>query len=248
MISKPKHHASIVYPETDGMPLPDGEFQAPLYREIVSTLSSHFKDTPNCNVNGDTFIYYQEGDPQRRVAPDCYVAFDIDKDIIERFNTYLLWEVGKPPDFVLEIGSPSTARNDLFGKRRLYASIGVTEYWRFDSTGGDFYGAPLAGERLAGDEYHPLPLHTGADSSILGHSPTLALDLVWQEGRLRFYNPQTRTWLLSQDEERSARQAAEAAHETERNARQAAEARAQSSEARALALEAELRRLRGESP
>ena len=24
---------TIVYPETDGMPLPDGEFQAPLYRQ-----------------------------------------------------------------------------------------------------------------------------------------------------------------------------------------------------------------------
>ncbi len=30
--------AAIVYPETDGMPLPDGEYQAPLYVRIVSIL------------------------------------------------------------------------------------------------------------------------------------------------------------------------------------------------------------------
>ena len=29
--------AAVVYPETDGMPLPDGEFQAPLYIDIVGT-------------------------------------------------------------------------------------------------------------------------------------------------------------------------------------------------------------------
>ena len=28
---------------------------------------------------------------------------------LEGNNTYLLWEVGKPPDFILEIGSHSTA-------------------------------------------------------------------------------------------------------------------------------------------
>ena len=86
---------ALVYPETDGMPLPDGEFQAPLYREIVSTLQTHFKALTNARVNGDTFIYYQEGDPRRRVAPDCYVSFDVSPQTIERHNNYRLWEVGK---------------------------------------------------------------------------------------------------------------------------------------------------------
>ena len=31
---------SIVYPETDGMPLPDGEFQAPLYRVVGLEVTS----------------------------------------------------------------------------------------------------------------------------------------------------------------------------------------------------------------
>ena len=69
-------------------------------------------------MNGDTFIYYVEGDPRRSVSPDCYVVFGLSDDALlslslEGNNTYLLWEVGKAPDFILEIGSKSTARADL---------------------------------------------------------------------------------------------------------------------------------------
>ena len=106
----------IVYPETDGLPLPDGDFQAPLYVRIVSTLRIHFADVRGARVNGDTFIYYVEGNRRRSVSPDCYVALDLSDEAlasIERNNAYMLWEVGKSPDFVLEIGSESTAEADL---------------------------------------------------------------------------------------------------------------------------------------
>ena len=87
------------------------------------------------------------------------MAFGVDVDSILRFNTYRLWEVGKPPDFVLEIGSSSTANNDLGDKRNLYARLGIGEYWRFDATGQDFYREPLAGEFLAEGEYRRFELH-----------------------------------------------------------------------------------------
>ena len=80
-------------------------------------------------MNGDTFIYYVEGNPRRFVSPDCYIVFGLtdaalESLSLERNNTYLLWEVGKPPDFILEIGFQSTARVDLGSKRELYAEIG----------------------------------------------------------------------------------------------------------------------------
>ena len=108
MTTRPE--TSIVYPETDGMPLPDGEYQAPLYRRVVGRLEVHFSGAPGVRVNGDTFIYYVEGDPRRSVSPDCYVVFGLSDNALlslslEGNNTYLLWEVGKAPDFVLEIGS-----------------------------------------------------------------------------------------------------------------------------------------------
>ena len=121
--SAPSQTEEIYYPETDGMPLPDGPEQEPQYREAVSILENQFKG-PRTFVSGNTFIYYVEGDASRRFAPDCYVVFDVDMTSIDRRNTYLVWEVGKPPDFAMEIGSRSTGGNDLGTEARL-----VRESW-----------------------------------------------------------------------------------------------------------------------
>lgn len=246
----------IFYPETDGEPLPDGEFQAPLYTEILSTLTAHFRHQPRTRVNGNTFIYYEQGNPRRFVSPDCYVAFDVDVELILRHNTYRIWAVGKAPDFILEIGSPTTATEDLGRKRRLYARIGARESWRYDSTGGDFYGTPLEGDDIGPDgQITPIAIHHEPDGMVWGHSRVLGLDLCWDQGRLRFYDPSTGQWLRNYTEtqaeltaERTARTAAESRANTaetrlatERTARATAETRA-------AQLEAELRRLRGETP
>ena len=132
--------ATIVYPETDGMPLPDGEYQSPIFRRVLVPLEGYFRDVPGAHVNGNTILYYVEGSPHRSVSPDCYVVFGLSEAAIhslslEGNNTYLLWEVGKPPEFALEIASGSTARTDLGRKRELYAELGISEYWRYDASG-----------------------------------------------------------------------------------------------------------------
>ena len=235
---------AIVYPETDGMPLPDGEYQAPIYRKVVGSLEVHFKDVRGAWVNGNTFIYYIEGDPRRSVSPDCYVVFGLSEAAkhslsIEGNNTYLLWEVGKAPDFVLEIASKSTATVDLGKKRDLYAEISVSEYWRYDETGSDFYGEPLVGERLVDGEYRRLELNREDDGRLWSHSDALNLDLWWIDGELRFWNPVTSDWLLNYEELEEARLAAEERADAERAGRLAAEARL-------AEMEAEMRRLQGE--
>ena len=48
---------AIVYPETDGIPSPDGEYQSPLFRRIVGDLEECFRDVPGAHVNGNTFLY-----------------------------------------------------------------------------------------------------------------------------------------------------------------------------------------------
>ena len=249
-----KGQKKIVYPETDSKPLPDGEYQSPIFRDVVGTLETHFRDRPGVHVNGNTLFYYEEGDPRRVVSPDCYVVFAVNVEIIFLNNTYLLWEMGKPPDLVLEIGSASTARHDLGPKRDLYARLGVGEYWKYDGTGGNFYGEPLVGEYLEDGEYRRFELHHEADGMVWGHSPTLELDLCWENSLLRYYDPHARSYLLNQEEEHAARQAAQAAVDSERAARRTAQAAAASeraareaAEERVAQLEAELRRLRGES-
>ncbi len=238
---------TIVYPDSDGMPLPDGEFQAPIYANNLVTLKAHFADVQGAWVNGNTFIYYIEGDPRRSVSPDCYVALNLSEEAlasIERNNVYLMWEVGKAPDFVLEIGSPSTGRTDLGRKRDLYASLGVREYWRFDSTGGDFYGEPLVGELLTDGEYQRLDMRRESDGRVWHHSELLGLDLWWMDGELRFWDIEEERWLLTYDEQ-LARADEERARADEESARANAEYAARvATETRIAELEAELARLR----
>ena len=220
---------AIFYPETDGLPMPDGFYQDPIFRKAVGTLEVHFSGVAGAVVSGNTLLYYVEGDKNYVLSPDCYVALDLSDEALhslslEGNNTYLLWEVGKPPDFVLEIGSPSTARRDLFEKRDIYADIGVGEYWRFDGTGGDFYREPLVGERLVDGEYERLEMRREPDGSVWGHSDALNLNLWWTDGELRYWDPAQAKWLLTHQEDRDGRLAAEE---------------------RVAQLEAELRRLRG---
>ena len=140
----------------------------------------------------NTFVYYERTDRNRRVSPDLYVALGVDTDAIRERHGYLIWEVGKPPDFVLEIASESTANYDGAGKRDLYANIGISEYWRYDSTGGDFYGFPLLGERLVDGEYQPFEVHTNEDGDIWSYSPLLDIDIYWGDDRLDVYDPDAR--------------------------------------------------------
>lgn len=222
----------IYYPETDGMPLPDSREQGSYLREIAIILAQFFLGDPTVEVDSDTFIYFIEGDPNRRVAPDLFIAFGVSKESLERNNVYLMWEVGKFPDFVLEVGSSSTANNDLGPKRALYAELGALEYWRYDPTGGERYGEPLVGEYLVDGEYRRFDMMPDPDGNPRVHSPLLNLDLRWEEDRLHLYDPEAGVWL-------------ENYRETVARAR-VAEAQAEAAEGRIAELEAELRRLCGE--
>ena len=214
--------SEIFYPETDGMPLPDGAYQLEHFLETLEILKRFFRAFADVLVSGNTFIYYEEGNPRALVSPDCYVAFGVDVGLYMRNDNYRVWDMGKPPDFALEIGSASTARNDVGEKRELYARLGIGEYWRFDPSGGEHYGYGLLGERLVDGEYVEMEMSRELDGRTWGFSPTLNLELHWDDGRLRFYDPVGVRWL-------------ESAEETEDRAKLA--------EARLAELEAELRRL-----
>ncbi len=182
--------------------------------------------------------------------PGLLIAFNANPAANRARLGYLIPEQGKPPDFVLEVASDSTYRRDLIVKRSDYARMGVPEYWRFDPDGGRPRRTRLAGDRLAREQYLPIPVHRTEDGFYWGRSEALGLDLCWEEGLLRFWDPAGRRYLTTDLEERDARRAAEtdrdaeaAARRAEATARRAAEARADAEAARVRQLEAELRRL-----
>ena len=174
--------------------------------------------------------------------PDLLIAFNADPAVVIARNGYLIPEHGKPPDFVMEVASESTARRDETVKRDAYAALSVPEYWRFDATGGRRYRTPLAGDRLVGGVYVPVPIHRTDDEHYWGHCDVLGLDLCWEEGKMRFWDPATRRYLATFVEESVARREAEARAAEAEAGRREAEAALYEAEARAQRLEEELRR------
>ena len=157
---------------------------------------------------------------------------------------YKVWEEGKGPDFVLEVASPSTWREDVGRKRGIYAGLGVKEYWLFDPMGEHLKPA-LQGNRLVDGEYERQPLLESLDGRLGLRSGTLGLEL-WAKGRrMRFRDPETGLDLLSHDEEHDRAEREAAARQREVTARRQEAAARRAAEARVAELEALLGAKRG---
>ena len=190
-------------------------------------------------VNGQGYLCRVRREARSSPHPDCVVAFDVDAEGITETNGYVINEVGKPPEFVLEVASRTTGRRDYVVKREQYAALGVGEYWRFDHTGGNYHDVALAGDRLVDGSYLPFPVTQEPDGVIWGYSPTLELALCWVERELRFYDPVDGIYLPGQLELKAQRDAAEAQRDD-------AEARRDAAEREAERLREQLRRLKSE--
>ena len=205
----------------------DAMEQWPTVFRISGLLYGRYRELPNVFIDGGGFIFYNPENGNQRVAPDCYIAFDVDVEAIyENLPNFWIWEVGKAPDFVMEVASPSTAANDLGHKRDLYAELGIAEYWLFDPTGGDLYGQPITGLRLIDGEYHPYELHTAEDGSITSHSELLNLDFHWREDVFNVLDPTTGKTIDMVEVIQERLEEEQAALLKEREARLAAEAEA----------------------
>ena len=163
--------------------------------------------------------------------PDLLIAFNIRRDDILEQRGYAISEQGKPPDFVLEVASDTTARNDERGKLLDYARFGVQEYWLFDPDWGRRYATGLAGWTLVDGIYRPIAIRRHAAAMHYGRSAVLGLQVCWEYGALRWYDAAAQEYLDTFDSIADARAA-------ERDGRIAAEAEVER-------LRDEIARLRG---
>ena len=254
--------AKVHYPSSDGKPMAESDFQRTPLMYAVDRLRRHFRRRRDVYVSGNLLIYYREGVPSAVVSPDVFVVLGAGN---QDRSSYLLWKEPKEPDFVLEITSRTTYREDQGRKREVYRTLGVREYWQYDPT-GDYLEPPLQGLELSAGEYRRLPERELADGTLALASAVLGLELRLTERGLRFYDPQAGQELpdleetdAARERERQGRQAAELRLAQEATARrqeaaarrQEAAARRQEAAARAAAearvaeLEALLRRERG---
>ena len=195
----------------DGYICPEPEYrvdsllQSEYIDEFGHLLRYHYAGQPGTLVDTGAFVFYDPNDmTRRRFRPDLYIVFGVDRESVLQRNGYIIDEAGKPPDFVLEVASPTTYRNDLRSKPVLYARVGIGEYWRFDPSGGNYYGSGLAGDTLVEGVYQPIELTTESDGMVWGYSPALDLCMCGKDNRLSFYDRKTGLYLRSIGEESAA--------------------------------------------
>ena len=217
----------VVYPTSDGQPMAETDLHRDLAVYTVEALKAYFADRPHVYVSGNNFVFYQEGEPGKRVSPDAYVVFGVE---MRPRDSYMAWrEDGKLPHVVFEFTSRKTCKEDTEVKRPLYEQVlRVPEYFLFDPT-GDYLRPRFQGFRLVDGRYVPLEVVQGRL-----HSEQLGLDLVQRGEELRLYDPARQEWLLSPLEREQAWRA-------EAEARRAAEAEVQRRRAELDALRKQLR-------
>ena len=199
--------AAIDYPDSDGRPMAENDWQRIVIVYALNVLGTRFAGHPDVYVSGDLLVYHEEGNPRASVVPDVFVVFGAER---RSRRVYKLWEEPKAPDFVLEVASPSTWQDDEGPKRELYERLGVREYFQHDPTGG-LLPSRLQGRRLVRGAYEPLPAVPSLDGGLRLYSETLELDLLAdRSGKLRFRDPVTGEILLGHEEAEAARRTAEA--------------------------------------
>lgn len=229
----------VHYPESDGVPMGESDLHIRLLVDLFSGLRAVTDDQPDLYVACDLIVYYKEGDNQTSVVPDIFAVRGVGK---HPRKSWLTWNEGKAPEFVLEVLSDSSYITDQGNKKVIYGELGVREYFLYDPQ-HQYLKPSLIGYRLVDGDWQRLA-GTRLRSEVLG------VDFFLDDNDdLRMADAATGAPILSLREEREARtRAEEAAHlseearlQTEKAARQEAALAA----ARIAALEAELARREG---
>ncbi len=135
----------IVYSSSDGEPLAETYDHLIAITTTLLILLQHVEGQ-QATVLANQFLYYAQGFPRLRVAPDVMVILGVPPGGRDNYKT---WVEGQVPAVIFEMTSPSTRSQDEIEKKQLYESIGVTEYWQFDPR-GEWIPEKLRGYRLAG--------------------------------------------------------------------------------------------------
>lgn len=199
--------AEVEYPDTDGLPMADNDFQAVTMHYAGPALSRHFEGRGY--VATDTILYYVKGNRKVYVAPDVMVVLGVDGSLR---NSFTVWEEGgRVPDFVLEVVSNSMQQNDARDKRGVYSRLGIREYFRYAPNSDRMEGMDghrLVGETLREGQWEALPRLEEERIS----SAVLKLELRVRQRKsggsfreLRFHDPSTGEDLPSHEEALRAR-------------------------------------------
>ncbi|NJM76495.1 MAG: Uma2 family endonuclease [Acaryochloridaceae cyanobacterium RU_4_10] len=176
----------IFYPSSDGEPLAETSVHVDAIIHAVVALREYLKPQ-QAIVLADQYLYYAQGFPKLRVAPDVMVIWNVSPGPRDNFKT---WEEGSIPAVIFEMTSEGTRNQDQDYKKTLYEQMEVKEYWLFDPK-GEWIPEQLRGYRLQDEQYQPI-----TDS----RSEPLQLRLQVDNTLIGFYREDTGEKLLAPSE------------------------------------------------
>ena len=185
----------VEYPTSDGKPMAESDLHRGVMFAAIDTLQLHYTGQ-RVYVSGNILLYYRPGDKRRHVSPDVLVVLGLEP---RSRDNYLLWEEGRAPNVVIEVTSPSTRKEDLQDKLKIYRDeIGVAEYFLFDPR-AEYLNPVLQGHRLRPGRYVPI-------APLAGRLPSqeLGVHLEPDGGQLRFYDPVAERWLPTRLQQKDA--------------------------------------------
>jgi Uma2 family endonuclease len=239
----------IVYPDRDDEPLAETDVHLTAILYLLGALRTFFYALGNVYIAADMFLYYQEGKPAARLAPDVMVIKGVKTHKRRSFKT---WVEQARPCTIIEVTSEETRAKDEGDKQETYARLGIPEYLLFDPL-GEYLTPRFQVFQLVNASYHRATL----DSDGGWFSPELGVRFLPVCELLRVLDPATGEPILTQEEanlrawqeaERAEQEAQRAQQEAERAEQETLRAEQESARAeqeaqRATAAEAEVARL-----
>ena len=118
-----------IYPSEEKKKLGETDYQHIQISILEQQLRIFLSEKKDVYLASDLIVYYEEGNPNRRFAPDLMVCFDVEN---KKRLSYKIWEEKVVPSVIIEVASEATWQKDVTTKRRLYEKLGVVEYYVID--------------------------------------------------------------------------------------------------------------------
>lgn len=135
----------------------DQKLETPFHRAnmnlLIESLSEAWSDRQDFYTGGNMFLYYSSVQAKNKdySGPDFFVVNQVPR--LPARPYWAVWEEGgRYPDVIVELTSPSTRREDLGNKFRIYEQIFRThEYFYYEPR-----ATTVSGWRLVNHQYQPI--------------------------------------------------------------------------------------------
>lgn len=181
----------VAYPEQREDDMGETSIHIKLVTSLLWTLILFFKNRPDVFVSGNMNLYWEEGNPDKWLAPDLLVAFGVPAG--ER-SIFQVWREGVCPQVIFEVASKRTWRADVSDKLEIYSDLGVEEYYLLDPS-FEFLPMPMMAFHREGDRLIGTRIE---NDRVL--SKRLGIEIVRDDNTFRLFDPVNAEFLLTLDD------------------------------------------------